>query len=342
MFGKNLKYYRLKKGLSKRKLAEILNISPMSITHYENEDRTPDMDTIKALAAALDVRVSDFLVSRSANLTFRHAEFRKNASLPEKTQELAREEVEGYLSNFMTVVDILGGDVLPDAPECHVIPLAEDDEQNAVSLRRHLGFSKDGPIEGLIGQLENKGILFCEFRGGSAFSGMNGFANERPFIVVNPMMTAERNRSTIVHELSHLMFAWPESMPEQEQEKRATAISGAFLFSRSDAIRELGPRRTAVSRDMVDVAMEYGISMMMLAKRAEIIGIISKSAAQAFYRRASRMGWRTNEPPRIPAERPSLFRLLVYRAVNEEEISPQRGAELLGVSCEQVAAMCRF
>ena len=70
MFSKNLKYFRLKKGLSKRELAGKVNISPMSVTHYENGDRTPDMNTMKALSAVLGVRVSDFLVSRSSNLVF--------------------------------------------------------------------------------------------------------------------------------------------------------------------------------------------------------------------------------------------------------------------------------
>ena len=37
-----------------------------------------------------------------------------------------------------------------------------------------------------------------------------------------------------------------------------------------------------------------------------------------------------------------LFEQLVYRAVNEEDISVQRGAELLKTSYEKVLAMCRF
>lgn len=47
-----------------------------------------------------------------------------------------------------------------------------------------------------------------------------------------------------------------------------------------------------------------------------------------------------NEPTRIAPETPTLFKQLVYRAVNEEEISIQRGAELLEVPFSEVAK-CR-
>ncbi len=330
MFSKNLRYYRLKNGLSKKALAERVHVSAMAITNYEDGSRKPNMSILSALAAELGVRVSDFLATRNENLVFQHAEFRKTASLTKTQQEYVRESVEEYFGRFMTVVEILGGEVLPDAPACHQLPLSEDDEQNAAELRHHLGFAADGPIEDLVGKLENKGIPVFECSvTGSKFSGMNGLVNGRPFIVVNPDMSPERCRSTAVHELAHLMFLWPDGMSEKEIEARVTAIGGAFLFPKKDAIRELGIRRSSVTMDMTLVAKEYGISMMMLATRAKLCGILSEPVVRRFYVAASQAGGRSLEPVRISPEKPTLFAQLVFRAVNEEEISVQRGAELL-------------
>jgi hypothetical protein len=89
------------------------------------------------------------------------------------------------------------------------------------------------------------------------------------------------------------------------------------------------------------VCREYGISMLLLTKRANVTGIVSDSAAKSFYIKASSMGWRKNEPSRIAAERPHLFEQFVYRAVAEDEISIQRGAELLHVAYNAVAVQCR-
>jgi Zn-dependent peptidase ImmA (M78 family)/transcriptional regulator with XRE-family HTH domain len=341
MFSKNLRYYRLKNALSKKDLAAKSNVSAMAITNYENGSRQPNMETIKALASALGVKVSDFLAVRNDNLKFSHGEFRKSSSMTQNQQEFVYESVEEYFSRFYTAIELLGGDVLPDAPECHVLPITGDVEQDAVALRQHLGLALEGPVDDLITILENKGILVCvcDIQNPN-FSGMNGFVNDRPYIIINGKMSTERNRSTIVHELAHLMFAWPENMEEKEVESMATAISGAFLFSEKDAIRELGVRRAKITRDMQLVCKEYGISMYLLAKRANLAGIISDSAAKSFYIEAGKLGWRSNEPSRIPAENPMLFEQLVYRAVSEGDISVQRGAELLKRSYADVSANC--
>lgn len=343
MFSKNLKYYRLKNAMSKKELAEQIHVSPMAISNYENGKRNPDMGLLKQMAKALGVRVSDFLAVRNDKLVFCHGEFRKNSTLSVNQQEYVRESVEEYFNRFMTIVEILGGDVLPDAPSANVLPLTGDCEGNALSLRKHLNLAVDGPINNLTEILENKGILVyaCEINN-DKFSGINGFVNGRPYIAINKTMSPERNRSTIAHELSHLMFKWPDNMEDDEVERLATAISGAFLFPKSDAIRELGIHRTALSKDMLLVAQEYGISMLLLIKRAQLSGIISASLAKEFFIAASSAGWRKNEPARIEKENPTLFEQLVYRAVNENEISMQKGAELLKISYDEIVSHCCF
>ena len=164
MFSRNLKFYRLRKRMSKKELADKVNVTSMAITNYEKGDRKPSMEILRALAAALEVRVSDFLAVRDENIVFTHGEFRKNSSLSCTQQEYIRECVEEYFNRFMTTVEILGGDVLPNAPVCHIIPLSQDPEKNAVALREHLGFAKDGPIECLTGKLENKDHIVCNFQ----------------------------------------------------------------------------------------------------------------------------------------------------------------------------------
>lgn len=256
MFSKNLKYYRLKKNMSKKELASLVEVTPMAISHYESGDRRPGMDVIKALASALDVRVSDFLRNRNENLVFTHGEFRKGSRLSVGQQEYVHESVEEYMNRFYTIVDILGGEVLPEAPACHRIDLSENPEQDAKALRKYLRISEAGPIGNLVELLENKGILVCFLEIESdSFSGMNGLVNGRPYIIVNKAMSPERVRSTIVHEMAHFIFVWPEELQDKDVENRATAISGAFLLSEEDAKRELGIRRSAVTKDMALICL---------------------------------------------------------------------------------------
>ena len=256
-------------------------------------------------------------------------------------QEYIRESVEEYMSRFYTIADILGGEVLPDAPACHSVTLTGHAETDAKALRKHLRFADAGPIGNLIELLENKGILVCCLDIHSdAFSGMNGLVDGRPYIVVNKNMSPERIRSTIVHEMVHFIFIWPETMEDKEIEDYATAVSGAFLLSEEDARREMGLRRSTITRDMTLICKEYGISMYLLVKRANLCGIITDSTAKDFYLKASQLGWRKKEPIRISREEPMLFSQLVFRAVSEKEISVQKGAELLRQPYEYVAGQC--
>jgi len=341
MFSKNLRYFRLKKNMTKKGLASLADVTPMAITHYENGDRKPGADIMKALARALDVKVADFLNNRNENLVFTHGEFRRGSKLQVSQQEYVRESVEEYANRFYAIVDILGGEILPQAPMCHALQLSDSPEEDARTLRRHLRIAESGPIGNLVELFENKGILVYFFDAPTdAFSGMNGLVNDRPYVIINKNMSPERIRSTMVHEMAHFIFAWSSEMPEKEAEERATAISGAFLFSEEDARRELGIKRTAVTKDMELICKEYGISMYLLAKRAEICKIITSAATKDFYIRAAQLGWRKNEPVRIAREEPMLFSQLVYRAVCEREITVQKGAELLKQSYNQVANQC--
>ena len=172
------------------------------------------------------------------------------------------------------------------------------------------------------------------------FSGMNGSVNGRPYIIVNGNMSPERIRSTIAHEMAHFIFMWNDELEENEIEKKATAISGAFLFPANDAIRELGVRRTRISKDMTYICKEYGISMYLLVKRANLCNIVNDNIAKGFYVRAGQAGWKKNEPSRIPKENPLLFSQWVFRAVCENEISIQKGAELLKMPYNYVAEQC--
>lgn len=341
MFNKNLRYYRLKKNLSMKELASLVGVSPMAISHYESGERRPGMDTIKALADVLGVKVTDFLSRRNENLVFVHGEFRKGSRLQKKQQEYIRESVEEYMSRFYTVAEVLGGEVLPDAPGCHGLALTGNADVDALSMRRYLKLSEFGPVGNLIELLENRGILVyvCDVEQ-DAFSGMNGLVNGRPYIIVNGLMSPERIRSTIAHEMAHFIFNWPEDMEEKEIEKMATAISGAFLFPAEDARRELGIRRTSITKDMTIICREYGISMYLLVKRANLCRIVNDYAARDFYIKAGQAGWKKNEPSRITKEEPLLFMQLVFRAVTENEISIQKGAELLKQPYSFVVSQC--
>ena len=282
MFNKNLRYYRLKNNMTKEELGDMVNVSSMDISHYENGDIRPNMNIIKKLASALNIKVIDFLKERNDNLIFVHGEFPNNSKVPKNEQEYIRESVEEYLNRFFTVVEILGGEILPDAPECHKLELSGDVENDALAMSKYIGIAEFESVSNLVEILENKGILvhFLDIDNDD-FCGINGLVNGRPYIAINANMSPERIRSTIVNEMTHFIFIWDENIEVDIVEKTVKAIGDAFL---------------------------------RVCRKNEVFG---------------------NEN-----EEPMLFPKLVFRAVCEDKISIQRGAELLNKTFSYVSEQC--
>lgn len=63
-FGERIAEARKEKQLTQKKLAEIMGVSPMRINHYENNNREPDIESIKKLSDILDIN-PDWLIGLS-------------------------------------------------------------------------------------------------------------------------------------------------------------------------------------------------------------------------------------------------------------------------------------
>lgn len=57
-----------------------------------------------------------------------------------------KESVEEYLDRFYSLIDVLGGDVLPEVPECHSLALTDNIEENALAMRGYLHIAEFGPV----------------------------------------------------------------------------------------------------------------------------------------------------------------------------------------------------
>lgn len=62
-FGEKLKELRIEKGLSQRKLGEILGVCNQTVSFWETGSREPDLDALKEIADYFNVS-ADYLLGR--------------------------------------------------------------------------------------------------------------------------------------------------------------------------------------------------------------------------------------------------------------------------------------
>lgn len=60
-FGKKLRKIRKSLGLSQKDLADIMEVSQRTVSHYENEDSQPDVITVCRLAYAFNTSIEHLL-----------------------------------------------------------------------------------------------------------------------------------------------------------------------------------------------------------------------------------------------------------------------------------------
>ena len=96
LFAERLKAARLLRGLTQAELASRAGLPPTSIAHFESGSRKPSFDTLRRLAAALDVS-TDYLLGRSDDPSISQSDdplYRHASKLTGADRELAAEFLE--------------------------------------------------------------------------------------------------------------------------------------------------------------------------------------------------------------------------------------------------------
>ena len=326
MIGKNIRYYRLLRNMSLQDLADRVGLNKMAISNYENGKREPRMEICKKIAGVLNVSLVKLISSYGNDLAVERGPFRKNANLSKEKTQLVFGQEDSYLGRLFDIISLLGDASLPSLSE-HPRVSVTNTEEAGKHLREMLGLPYSGPVGNITDILENNGYIVCPVDNvPEGFSGHSGKVNGRPYIAVNIHMNAERQRFTLIHELAHQVFVFKE---DQNEERLVNEIAGAFLLPEGDIKRELGPKRRDIRGDLQFIRKEYGIASSAIVMRARQTGIITQETYTITLKWMSANGMMKQEKQEIMPEETHLLELLTLRAVDEEQISISKAAEVL-------------
>ena len=245
--------------------------------------------------------------------------------------------------------------------------------QMAARVREHLGIGGDEPIRDICGLLEAQGIKVGPVPTASqGFFGLSVAPSDGgPAIVVNTWdrISVERWIFTAAHEFGHLVlhladYDVRQTDETEEHEKQANAFAAAFLMPGTAFRKEwdetygltLVERVLKVKRIF---RVSYRTVLHRLAESGSVQGNIWARFQSDFQRRHGRVLLRNHEPEALakdtfranfpenlaaaepehlsPVDFPGdRLSRLVRRAIEGEEISLGRGAEILGRSLQDM------
>jgi Zn-dependent peptidase ImmA (M78 family)/DNA-binding XRE family transcriptional regulator len=363
--GANLRRLRAAQGLTQADVAVAAGITRLAYRNLETGLSLPRAETLYALAQALDVGVQE-LVTQVPQL--RRVRFRSFQRL--NTREQILFEVGRRLRDFNELEEILGDRIEPKMAARGHGPSPAD---AAAATRELFHLGPREPVRDICGLLEAKGIKVLPLRVASdAFFGLSVAAEDGgPAIAVNvwERISVERWIFTAAHELAHLVLHMEDydvvqKGEEKRQEREANLFASHFLMPQSVFASEWEETRGMALVDRVlKVKRMFRVSYRTVLYRLSETGAYGPEIWRRFQAEVKRRTGKTllkeDEPEAIAADafqasfpEPSragepedlspadfmedrLFRL-VRRAVEEYEISLARGAEILGLSLEDM------
>jgi Zn-dependent peptidase ImmA (M78 family)/DNA-binding XRE family transcriptional regulator len=280
---------RDRRGLSKKRVAAAVGITPRAQTAYEAGEYPPADDVLARLSAYLEFPLQFFFGDDLEEPDPKGASFRsmKRMTAAQQHSALAAGALALELSKWIDRKFRLPEADLPDLS-------GERPETAAAILRQEWGLGELS-IRNVVHLLELKGVrvfsLVENTREIDAFSLWN---EHKPFVFLNTMKSAVRSRFDAAHELAHLVLHSHGPVNGRDAEKEADIFASSFLMPRSTVLAVM-PRLPTLAH-ILNLKDKWLVSVGALTRRIYEIGIISDWHYRTLCIQISERGWRTTEP----------------------------------------------
>jgi Zn-dependent peptidase ImmA (M78 family)/DNA-binding XRE family transcriptional regulator len=314
--GARLRAARDARQLSAVTLAELVGVTPQSISNYELEISTPGPGVLQAIAGAVNLPEQFF--SEPVRDIETPIFFRSMASTTKRARAKARVRLEwlqaitDHLAQFVQ----LPAPHLPDfepPTDPNLLSFAEIEEL-AVETRRFWSM-RDDPVGNMVYLLENQGVIVARDNlGAESLDGLSNWTPERPFVMIGTDKgTAVRWRFDAAHELGHLVLhnridpaLLSKTADFKLLEAQAHRFAGAFLLP----LQAFADDFFAANLDALrGLKAKWRVSIGAIIMRARDTEMISESTARHLLINYGRRGWRKAEPldDELEAEFPRLL-----------------------------------
>ena len=182
-------------------------------------------------------------------------------------------------------------------PDLHLL----DPESAARALRADWGLGEQ-PISNMIHLLESHGVRVLSLAENSVR--VNAFSlwrDDKPFVFLNTVKSAESSRFDAGHELGHLVLHQDGKTTGREAEDQANRFASAFLMPKADVLAHV---LDVYSLDqLIRLKHRWRVSLAALNYRLHRVGITSDWRNRDLCIQIAREGYHKCEPASIERER---------------------------------------
>lgn len=338
-------------GINQREFADILGVTPQSVSQWEQGAKSPDGANLFQIANILKQPVSYFTTDRPAvfggsSVAFYRAFGAKTKKRNEQCDSWKEWLVQAtaFLCNAVKLPNPVVLDWGPSSG--NGVYRSEEIEAAARECRRAWGLG-DGPIANIVALMESKGIIFARSHFGAedvnAFSYWNG---ARPFVFLSAESgSCARQRFDAAHELGHLVLHRGVSTDELEDartlkriEGEANRFAGAFLLPEETYPHEVFTTRL---EGFVELKRRWKVSVQAQIYRCHDLSIFTDDQVLNLRKSISKNRWLKKEPldDFMQLENPTMLRKAVELVTSSGAMSAEDILNNIRLSKECIASI---
>jgi Zn-dependent peptidase ImmA (M78 family)/transcriptional regulator with XRE-family HTH domain len=316
-----LKLAREAAGLRQQDVVEALQVTQVTVSRWENGNRTPEDDHLVRLAELYQVTPEFFsLEERDAGLVAGDLHHRRRRGV--KVSDVRQLEAQTNIlrigaTRLLQQVDLDPVLHIPHLPAEQYTP-----QEAARQLRRAWGLPI-GPITDLTQLLELAGVIIELGNFEVGLDGVSMWAGPWPVMHISRYAPSDRRRFTMAHELGHLGLH-QDGYSDNHGEREANDFAAEFLMPAEQIRPQL--RRLTLKRTVV-LKLEWHASVAALILRARDVKAITPEHATRLHKQRSGLGWTKNEPysDALPNEAPTTLarvrQVLLNNGLTEDDIA---------------------
>jgi Zn-dependent peptidase ImmA (M78 family)/transcriptional regulator with XRE-family HTH domain len=325
---------RNRRGLTKKRLAELIDVSTRSVTAFESGELAPKAINLTRISKVLNFPPSFFEAEDLPELTAEAVSFRSMSKLPaaQRHSALAAGTI-GFALN-----DWIDARFKLPAPNIPKLGPGVDPETAAQVVRAEWNLGEK-PIQNLVHLLEVRGVrvfsITQECRELDAYSLWRG---DQPFMFLNTEKSGEHSRFDAAHELGHLVLHWHHGVAQGRQAEHEAHRFAAALLMPAQSILASAPRNPSLNQ-LIKAKQPWKVSVSALTHRLHELGVLSEWHYRTLCIEIGKRGYRMNEPnPKIARETSQVLNK-VFAALRKEGCTKAEIASDLRVHPQDLDAL---
>jgi Zn-dependent peptidase ImmA (M78 family)/DNA-binding XRE family transcriptional regulator len=304
---------RNRRGLTKKRLAELIGVTTRSVTGFESGELVPKPASLVKISQVLTFPPAFFEAEDAPEIPSEAVSFRALSKMEaaQRHSALAAGEIVFDLHDWIS-----SRFKLP-TPKVPQLGPGVDPETAARVVRAEWSLGEK-PIPNLIHLLEARGVrVFSITQDCRELDAYSLWRGDLPFIFLNTQKSGEHSRFDAAHELGHLVLHWHHDIPQGRQaEQEANRFAAAFLMP-PQSILAKAPKNPSL-KQIIQAKRPWKVSAAALTHRLHQLKVLSDWRYRTLWIEIGERGYRTDEPePRIARETSQILNK-VFAALRKE------------------------